>query len=396
VSRSDLPFVWTSAIVFTALLAFAVLAFGGTEPWAMGIVETGIVLIAGTWGLRMAIAPYTLATDISQWPLALAVVWCAAQFVFAGTVYAFATAQATLQWCTYFLIFSIALQLFRYPAVRTFFLNFLLLFGTAVSIAAVLQRFAAPGKIYGIFETRSGTAFGPFVNPDHYCVLMELIFPIALYRTITDRSQALIYALVSGGIYGSVMLAGSRAGTGLLTLEAIFIYAAAYRSGMLRVSFRLAAAQVVVVMVLFTVLVGPRALSKQFADPNPLSMRRVILASSIDQVRARPLFGWGVGTFQQVYPAYSRAQLWARVDHAHNDWAEWAAGGGIPFLLLLLVFSALVTRPAIETIWGVGVVAVLLHALVDFPFQIPGLAALTFAVMAAAVSVPSVILRSNS
>ena len=105
-SRSDLPFVWTSAIVFTALLAFAVLAFGGTEPWAMGIVETGIVLIAGTWGLRMAIAPYTLATDISQWPLALAVVWCAAQFVFGGTVYAFSTAQTTLQWCTCFLIFS--------------------------------------------------------------------------------------------------------------------------------------------------------------------------------------------------------------------------------------------------------------------------------------------------
>jgi O-antigen ligase len=140
-------------------------------------------------------------------------------------------------------------------------------------------------------------------------------------------------------------------------------------------------------MLVFSVLVGPKAVSKLVNDRNPFGFRGELLKSAIDQTRERPVFGWGLGTFEQVYPAYSRVQLAARVDHAHNDWAEWAAGGGIPFVLAVAIFSAMVARSALRTIWGAGVVAVFLHALVDFPFQIPGLAALTFAMMGLVVSV---------
>ena len=61
-----------------------------------------------------------------------------------------------------------------------------------------------------------------------------------------------------------------------------------------------------------------------------------------------------------------------------NGWLEWGAEGGLPFACVWLVFVAGLWRPAIRSIWGMGVVALFLHALVDYPFARPGIAAWAF------------------
>ena len=49
-------------------------------------------------------------------------------------------------------------------------------------------------------------------------------------------------------------------------------------------------------------------------------------------------------------------------------------------LAAMLVFGALVASPAWRSLWGLGVIAVLLHGLVDYPLQQrPALAGLLFA-----------------
>ena len=86
-----------------------------------------------------------------------------------------------------------------------------------------------------------------------------------------------------------------------------------------------------------------------------------------------------------MYPRYAGLDTGVVVNQAHNDWAQWAAEGGLPFLVVMILFAGLLCKPAFRSIYGLGVAAVLLHALVDYPMQQrPALAAWWFA-MAGAV-----------
>src|SRR4051812_43965293 len=83
------------------------------------------------------------------------------------------------------------------------------------------------------------------------------------------------------------------------------------------------------------------------------------------------------------YPAYATFDAGALVEHAHNEWLEWAAGGGIPYAGAWAVFAAALCRPALRSVWGVGILAALVHATVDYPFARFGLTAWTFSLAGA-------------
>ena len=95
----------------------------------------------------------------------------------------------------------------------------------------------------------------------------------------------------------------------------------------------------------------------------------------------RPWTGFGLGTWPFVYPAHAIIDKGVFANHAHNDWAEWAGEGGVPMVLLLLSILVWSVRYSFRFPWGVGVVAVFVHSLVDFPLQKPSLAALLFAML---------------
>jgi hypothetical protein len=84
-----------------------------------------------------------------------------------------------------------------------------------------------------------------------------------------------------------------------------------------------------------------------------------------------------------VYPAYARLDNGLVANHAHNDWAEWAAEGGLPFLALLGLIAIWSVRPAADSLWGLGIPAVFAHSLVDYPLREPALAAMLFAMLGA-------------
>ncbi len=56
----------------------------------------------------------------------------------------------------------------------------------------------------------------------------------------------------------------------------------------------------------------------------------------------------------------------------------------MPFFLLMLGIAAWTVRPAIRTLWGVGMLFVFMHCLLDYPMQQrPALAAFFFAMLGA-------------
>jgi O-antigen ligase len=142
-----------------------------------------------------------------------------------------------------------------------------------------------------------------------------------------------------------------------------------------------ATARIWLFAIVFTAVVGWAVLWARFQDPDPLKGRREMLASTISMIEARPYMGFGLGNFPTVYPKYASVDFGAIVNHAHNDWAEWAADGGIPFSLLLLSIAIWGLRKAAGFPWGIGIFAVFVHSVVDFPLQDPLLALWLFALV---------------
>jgi len=81
-----------------------------------------------------------------------------------------------------------------------------------------------------------------------------------------------------------------------------------------------------------------------------------------------------------VYPGFAYSDDGLFANQAHNDWAQWTVEGGLPLAAVMLLWAALLVPPAIHSLWGLGVVSVLIHCLVDYPMQQrPALAGFIFA-----------------
>jgi O-antigen ligase len=111
-------------------------------------------------------------------------------------------------------------------------------------------------------------------------------------------------------------------------------------------------------------------------------VRREFIVAAVDMAKQRPLTGYGLGTFPEVYQRYAIKDFPFYANHTHNDWAEFAADGGVPFLLLVLIPFAAAVPSAIRNPWGLGLAAVMLHACVDYPFPRPAVSGWMFAVLA--------------
>ena len=112
----------------------------------------------------------------------------------------------------------------------------------------------------------------------------------------------------------------------------------------------------------------------------------------------RPLLGVGLGTYQDAYPLYATRVIPYVVDKAHNDYAEFAAGLGLPaaaawwiswcWLLFACVQGALARRR--NSYFGVlavgATVLVAVHSALDFSLQIPAIALLYAALLGIGLS----------
>jgi O-antigen ligase len=246
---------------------------------------------------------------------------------------------------------------------------------------ALLYAGAAIGVFGLIAWTGNSGSLGDLVNRDHFAAFVELIFPIALARVLWSRRTPWPSVASAGILFASVIACGSRAGAALVSLEAAVLAVAALRGRGLR--WR-ALAPVAACMALFTALGGAGYLWRRLHTPDPFLYRREMLVATARMIQARPLFGFGLGTWPSVYPAYAVFDPpGIYMNHAHNDWAEWASEGGVIFVLPMVALAVAAAIYARRAWWGLGVAVVLLHASVDFPMQKPALLILTFYLLGA-------------
>ena len=366
------------------LLAFGTLTIWIPARWPLSAVESGAALLAALLAIRAALAGRSLETAFVLAPAAAAAVF---GLVAAGaglTVYRHETAGATLYWAAALAILFGGLQLFSDPVLRDRFLAAFCWFAVVLAVWAVLSRPTAGGKFLWLAPTPYSELLGPFQNRNNLAAVLELALPFGLWRAIRSRRRRWRYAALSALIAGSIVAAGSRAGTviALLEIAAVFLIARSRRL----IPGRQLAAIAGATAGLFAVIVavaGWELLWLRLSTGDLLLYRREILQSTLAMIAERPWTGFGLGTYQTVYPRYALFDAGQIVNHAHNDWLEWAAGGGIPFALVIFSLCVWAARPAFRSVWGLGILAVFAHALVDYPMQRPGVAAWVFALLAA-------------
>jgi O-antigen ligase len=212
-----------------------------------------------------------------------------------------------------------------------------------MALLCVLQLFTSEGRILWLFDSGYPDVYATFPNHNNYAEFVELALPVALWRFMCLGWRAWGLAFCAGVLYASVIGSSSRAGAVLCTGELIVISII----GLLELhgkptnSAQKAAPAVLlsvpVLALLFTALIGWQTLWGRFKAGDQFSGRREFVIAAIDMAKHRPLTGYGLGTFPEVYQQHAIRDFPFYANHTHCDWAEFAADGGIPFLLLVLV-----------------------------------------------------------
>ena len=313
--------------------------------------------------------------------LTVVALWGPLQSIAGASVYRYETWNAALRWVTLTAAFFLAYEGLRNRKIRQRSRTLLAAFGAAMALFALVQAYTSQGSYFWVFASGQPEVFGPFQNPNNYAAFIELILPLTLWEGLKRPRYRIAWLTMAGAMAASVVASGSRAGSVLVAVEIPAVFAAAFLSRQFpRREVGAAFAKMAVVAALCLAATGWETLGLRLAVTDPFLFRREMLQSAIAMVKARPWTGFGLGTFPTVYPAYAVFDNGYYVNHAHNDWAEWAAEGGLPFLLLLGAIAIASSLAAIRSGWGLGLVVVYVHALVDFPMQRTGLAIWVFVV----------------
>ncbi len=348
--------------------------------WPVALVEVGAFLLVA----RVMVAGQRLCAEFVLLPVMGLAAWGVWQLAVGTSVYRFETGKAVLYWTANASVFLVAREVCGITLTRNRFLRGVLWFGAAVSLITVVQYFTSEGKVFWVFPTAEARALGPFLYKNQCAAFIELVFPLAVYQSLAERRHSLVYIGISAMLFAAVMTAVSRAGVVLLAGELTAILLLAWRRGLMPVvNLRKTVLRLAALSVVLAAVVGWQVTLEKFREPEPYRVRRELLFSSLAMIADRPWNGFGLGTWPVVYPAYARFDNGLAANHAHNDWAEWAAEGGLPFLGLVALVAVWSVRPAADSLWGVGIPAVFAHSLVDYPLREPALALLLFAMLGA-------------
>ena len=303
-------------------------------------------------------------------PIALIPAWGLLQLALRTTVNPFQTESAVLAASSICCAFLLGWYAFQDQRASRIFRILTIILGTALSALAIVQALTSNGLVYwSIRVPFVGLAMGPFLNRDSYSAFIELMLPLALYEAVRGTRSAWLHGISGAIMYASVIVGASRAGSILVSLEVLAVLIPALLSR--RASYKSAPRAIAAIglIVVFTSLAGWEELLARFDDKDPYAFRREYAKSSLMMIQDRPFIGSGLDTWSIVYPRYALIDMQAASHHAHNDWLEWACDGGIPFLCLMLIPALRGSWLSLRHPWGFGVLAISLHALVDFPFR---------------------------
>jgi len=455
-----------SKSLFFFLFIFTPLAFGTTEPWSYAIMEITAAIAVISFLISVlknkadfyevpGITPllfflFYILVQICPLP-PLIIKWLSLDaFQIYNTsnlltdhnswmslsVNHKATLSEFFRYATYVLYYFLTVQLLRKKDMLQATAFTITVFGGILAFSSILQFYLTDDMaLWFRHSPVNSIVVGPYANHNHYAGLMELIFPVVLGLFLFYRPRIGNTSLIKGiaEIFNQEkanihILFGTAA---LLIVTSIFVSLS--RGAMISTCLSL---------LLFTFLLLKRRISKG----NTTLLIGVVMLTALsigwfgwDQIFERfarlknaqgiiyesrldfwedtcgiiknfKLTGAGMGTFPHIYPLHRSFKSERFLSHAHNDYLELLAEGGIIafliaacFLLTLFyktykIFSK--RRDAFSIYLYIGcitaMVSILLHSFTDFNMHIGANGLWFFFIGAIAISSANTGMRKQS
>lgn len=405
------------------LVFFGPLAFGCVELWSLAILQVvlfSLPLLAGLNGGR----PLPAASKICLLAFGIIFAVGAAQAFnpvsFFGpipllpfTASVPQTKRALLLWASFGALIWAAPRGFASSRAVQRFAWSIVVIGFTIAVIGLIQSAHGNTLVLGFRKVGYGRSpFGPYYNNGHaasllaICALMGIGLLGSGVARALDRSRqgesaadafavqallAFMLGVIALGLYST------RNRGSLLAL-----WAASMMVGLLSCGFlKRAAARWGARAVILAVYLGAAGTALQlgvFSRGAAVSVpvRVSMYQSGMRLLADAPLWGTGLGTVITVFEPYKDPQVVVGiVDHVHNDWLELPLQAGIPAALFLLaallafgrrVYLGWTREPSPERrlLIGGGIAAALcflLHAMVEFTWQIPANAVVFLLIM---------------
>jgi O-antigen ligase len=410
--------LWDSLLLLGLgmVIAFSMLAFGATEPWAELILECGAAALFLLWAARQATEG---AIEVRPSPLyfpALAfALLVAVQLVTGISVYRYATLHEAMRYLAYGMLMFVAIQCFRSRGQIQRFLTGMTIFGALLALFGMVQDFTSNGKLYWIRRPQFVSwSFGPYPNHSHWAGAMELLTPIPLALMLRRRAgmgQRVLLGFITLIMASTIFLSGSRGGMISFAVQVALGAALLLLRG--RSSERIRDIAILAVIgVIFLAWVGGSRVSSRIESAysadgatmgNTLDarFRLALFRDTLSMAKARPIMGWGLDCFTRVFPGFQSFYSDRFVNAAHNDYLQLLAETGVIGFAIMLWFLIAMFRSGLRRRVPPGFVSpakmaatlactgILVHSLVDFNLHVPANAAL-FYVMASLASAEAV------
>jgi len=394
--------VWTFYGLM-GLLMLAPLMFGAVEPWAIFILEAGTALLCLMWASKQAASSEIAVTWHPLFaPMLVFASLILAQIVWRYTAYSYDTLRMARLYVTYGALCFLIVQLLQKKNQLKLLASAFSVYGFAVAAFALVQSFTAGEELYWFRTPRQGgSIYGPYVNRSHYAGLMEMLVPIPLVLSLTrypEEKQRNLARVAAVLMASTIFLSKSRGGmvAFVVQMAVLGIVLAREKKG------RTAATSLGIFLVLVAgtlIWLGGSELNQRLISIHSEANTEMAGGTRLDIDRdtlkmfpQKPVLGWGLGAFPEVYPHYRTFYTNLYINEAHNDYLQLLVEMGALGFATMLWFLGVMYYRALKKIgdWSndpngtlaliaiLGVTGILVHSVVDFNLQIPANAALFY------------------
>ena len=427
-------------VLFCALLVWLPIPLGSERPWAQGILEVWVVLLTIAWLLlyvkgQLGVSPVVYRCRYFFVLLFVWILYLAGQLVFGSRIDVlnkgiffladpYLATQKFLQSVAYCLLFFLTIAICNTRNRIKVLMTVIVFSGLFQAVYGSLMTLS--GLEYHFFMKKwsnTGSATGTFFNSNHYAAYLVMCLAVGIGLMISQlgsgqssnfRSrlrnifQLLLSPKVRLRLYLVMMvialvLTRSRMGN-------TAFFASLFVCGGLALVLSRHATRTMVVFLVSIIIIDIFIVGAWFGIDKVAERLENTSASFVydyrDEVYENSYYQWhdnfltgsGLGSFPSTFPKYRQHDIGGLYYHTHSDYLQFAVEVGLIGIIILafIVFSSLFTaviaqhRRRDPLMRGLsfasilGIIAMLIHATVEFNFQIPANAGMFMVLMALA------------
>ena len=399
-------------VLVLSILILGPLALGAVRNLEFAIIEVLTLGVMGLWIARIWLEPRPrLLWPPVCWAVLAFSLYAVGRYLYADVEYV-ARLELVKVLVYAALFFAIINNLHRQESIQIVTLVLLCL-GMVISCYAIYQFLKGSNHVWTLVKPYPHRGSGTYFNPNHLAGFLEMLLPLGLAYTLTARLKPLAKIFV--GYASLVILAGigvtvSKGGW-IATILALLVF---FTVLIFRRSYRWPAVVLLVLLVGSCALAFPKSLffqlrlKQMFTEGGNINdeLRYSVWRPTVQMWQDYPWFGVGPGLFNTRFRAYRPEGIQLSPEHTHNDYlntlADWGAVGTglVAAAWLLWAFGVWQSWSSVRLSTGdlggksgsnkfafvfgasIGLLAILLHSVVDFNMHIPANAILAVTLMA--------------